>query len=52
MNVIIRIIAFMGLLLIIFASGFNGQNVFLLLMVAVFFIGKPWYSYISKSKNL
>ncbi|MFC4712045.1 hypothetical protein [Planococcus dechangensis] len=50
-NLSIRILAFIGLLLIIFTSGFNWQNAFLLLMVAAFFIGKPWYSYVGKNRD-
>ena len=48
-NMIIRLLAFLALLLIIATSGAGINALFALLFFPLFFIGKPWYS--NRKKN-
>lgn len=38
-----RILALLGILLIIGANGFDMRSLFALIFIPLFFIGKPWY---------
>ena len=48
MSVFLRILAFAGILLIVGANGFDIESLLALIFIPLFFIGKPWYRYLSK----
>ena len=43
----LKILAFFGILLIIWANGFDIKSLLALIFIPLFFIGKPWYKYFS-----
>ena len=51
LTVFLKIVAFAGILLIIGANGFEIENLLALMFIPLFFVGKPWYEYLSK-KNV
>lgn len=48
MATVIKALAFLGILLIIGANEFELRSLFALSFIPLFFIGKPWYKYLSK----
>ncbi|EFI69533.1 hypothetical protein BFZC1_07138 [Lysinibacillus fusiformis ZC1] len=48
-SVLLRVLAFIAVLLILFSVGIQTYD-FLILLFAVFFIGTPWYKFFKKSK--
>ncbi|WP_167397391.1 hypothetical protein [Lysinibacillus mangiferihumi] len=51
MNTIVRVLALFGVLLILGSNGFNKNSLFALILIPLFFIGKPWYKLLSKKDN-
>lgn len=46
----LKILAFLGMLLIVGANGFDIKSLLALMFIPLFFIGsKPWYKYLSKN---
>ena len=43
----LKVVAFLGILLIIGANGFDIKSLLALIFIPLFFIGKPWYKYFS-----
>lgn len=50
MNKILKLFGLLGIVIIIFAKGFDWESLFILLLLPLFFIGKPWYSYLGKKR--
>lgn len=46
-----RVLALLGILLIIGANGFDMGSLFALIFIPLFFIGKPWYKYFPSKKR-
>jgi len=51
LNTIVRVFALFGVLLILGSNGFNKNSLFALILIPLFFIGKPWYKLLSKKDN-
>lgn len=48
MSTILRILALFGVLLILDINEFDKNSLFALIFIPFFFIGKPWYDFLSK----
>ena len=48
MSIFLKVLAFAGILLIAGANGLDIESLLALIFIPLFFIGKPWYKYLSK----
>lgn len=46
---VIRILALFGILIIVGSNEFDFKSLFALILIPLFFIGTPWYKYLSKN---
>ncbi|MFJ7950935.1 hypothetical protein ACIQZG_05325 [Lysinibacillus sp. NPDC096418] len=48
MKQILQLLGFIGLSFIVFANGFRWESFLMILLLPLFFLGKPWYTYLTK----
>lgn len=48
LTVFLKILAYAGILLVVGANGFEIESLLVLIFIPLFFVGKPWYKYLSK----